>query len=390
MLARRTSSLGPPFSSNSSSGRYERSHVSRMSRWSWLPLTPDSGTWCERHVPSVFWPSTSFGPVQPLGERRMISGQSGRVPSQSPPRADSLDLADPDPGAGQRRGEPMVHPRDVVALDLDDLVAVAGEELAHLGRVLAAQHGRAGDLRAVEVQDREHGPVAGRVEERDALPRALERARLRLAVADDGEGDEVGVVHDRAEGVHEDVAELAALVDRAGGRHRDVARDPTGSGELAAEPQQPVLVLGDLGVDLAVGALEVAGSDERRTAVAGAGEVDHLLVRLADQPRRVGVDERQAGARAPVAEQTRLDVVRDERALEQRVRTQVDLGDGEVVVGPPPGVEGCELVIGRVRERLDERVGGDCGGACGHGVPPGRARRLQSGRTRRKRLQDQR
>jgi hypothetical protein len=38
------------------------------------------GTWCERQYASVFLPSTSFGPVHPLGVRRMIIGQSGRLP----------------------------------------------------------------------------------------------------------------------------------------------------------------------------------------------------------------------------------------------------------------------------------------------------------------------
>ena len=37
------------------------------------------GTWCERQVPSTGLPSTSFGPVQPLGVRRMIIGQRGRT-----------------------------------------------------------------------------------------------------------------------------------------------------------------------------------------------------------------------------------------------------------------------------------------------------------------------
>ena len=41
------------------------------------------GTWCERHVPSIGSPSTSFGPVQPFGERRTIIGQRGR--SVAPP-----------------------------------------------------------------------------------------------------------------------------------------------------------------------------------------------------------------------------------------------------------------------------------------------------------------
>src|SRR6266498_3676687 len=37
------------------------------------------GTWCEREVPSVGLPSTSFGPVHPLGERKIIMGQRGRA-----------------------------------------------------------------------------------------------------------------------------------------------------------------------------------------------------------------------------------------------------------------------------------------------------------------------
>ena len=36
------------------------------------------GTWCARKVPSMGLPSTSRGPVQPLGVRRIITGQAGR------------------------------------------------------------------------------------------------------------------------------------------------------------------------------------------------------------------------------------------------------------------------------------------------------------------------
>ncbi len=37
------------------------------------------GTWWDRQEPSVFWPSTSFGPVHPFGERKTIIGQRGRA-----------------------------------------------------------------------------------------------------------------------------------------------------------------------------------------------------------------------------------------------------------------------------------------------------------------------
>ena len=215
-LARRTISVGAPFSSNSSSGRYERNQVSSSRRWSSLPFTPDKGTWCERQLPRTWMPSTLSGPVHPFGVRRMINGHLGRAPSHPPPRAD----------AWMER---------IVALDLDHVVPVSGEQRADLLRVLACEHGGTRDLRAVEMQDGEYRTVALGVEERDALPGPLERTGLRLAVSHHRQCDEVRVVHGRPEGVDEDVPELSTLLDGPRRRHRDMARDATRSRELAKE-----------------------------------------------------------------------------------------------------------------------------------------------------------
>ena len=51
----------------------------------------------------------------------------------------------------------------------------------------------------------------------------------------------------------------------------------------------------------------------------------------------------EPGRGAPVAEQPRLDVLRPERLAQQRVVLQIDLADGQVVRGPPVGVEEVEL-----------------------------------------------
>ena len=64
------------------------------------------------------------------------------------------------------------------------------------------------------------------------MPARRQRARLRLAVADDADDDEVGIVEGRAERVDERVAELAALVDRAGRLRSRMARDAAGEREL--------------------------------------------------------------------------------------------------------------------------------------------------------------
>ena len=68
------------------------------------------------------------------------------------------------------------------------------------------------------------------------------------------------------------------------------------------------------------------------------GHEDHVLVVFLDQPVQVNVDERQAGARSPVSEQTVLDVLGLERLLQQRVVDEIDHPQCEVIAGSPVGV----------------------------------------------------
>ena len=143
-------------------------------------------------------------------------------------------------------------------------------------------------------------------------------------------------------------------MDGAGCRHGHVGRDPARRRELPEQAEDPRLVTGDVGVGLGVAALEEAGRDERRAAVPRAGQVDHLLAGLLDQPRGVGVDEAQARARAPVAQEARLDVLGGQRLGQQGVVPQVDLPHGQVVVRAPPGIERGDLVVGRVPQALQQ------------------------------------
>ena len=231
------------------------------------------------------------------------------------------------------------------AADEDRPPAVALEEGDELTLRDPREHGRVGDLEAVQMEHRQHRAVGLRVEQLVRVPARGERPRLRLAVADDARDEQVGVVERRAERVHEGVAELAALVDRAGHLGRDVARDPARERELAEEPPQPVEVPRHVRIELAVRAVEIGVRDERRAAVARAGDVDRAQVARADLPVQVRVEEVEAGHGAEVAEQARLHVLRLQRLPQQRVVEQVDLGDGEVVGGPPVGVDQAELLL---------------------------------------------
>ena len=213
----------------------------------------------------------------------------------------------------------------------------------------AGEHGRVGDLVAVEVQDRQHRAVGLRVEEFVRVPAGRRRAGLRLAVADDAGDDQVGIVERRAIGVRQRVAEFAALVDRAGRLRRDVARNAAGKRELLEQPLHSRFVLGDVGVDLAVDAFEIDVGDNRRAAVAGAGDEQDLEVERFDQPVEVRVDEIEAGRRAPVPEQPRLDVLLDQRLAQQRIVEQIDLADRQVVGGAPVGVDQLEFALRKRR-----------------------------------------
>ena len=94
----------------------------------------------------------------------------------------------------QHAGQLLMDGARLVAFDEVRLVAHALEELPQLVLGNAGEEAGVGDLVAVQVEDRQHAAVAGRVEELVAVPAGGERPGLRLAVADDAGDDQVRVV----------------------------------------------------------------------------------------------------------------------------------------------------------------------------------------------------
>ncbi len=171
------------------------------------------------------------------------------------------------------------------------------------------------------------------------LPGAGQGTGLGLAVTDDARHDEVRVVERRAVRVRERVAELAALVDGSGRLRGGVGRDAARERELLEELPEPLGVRRDVRVQLAPGPLEPGVRVHRGATVPGPAHVEEVAVGLGDERVAVRVDEVQRGGGAPVPEQARLHVVRVDGTGEQRVVEEVDLPDGEVVRGAPPGVD---------------------------------------------------
>jgi hypothetical protein len=80
-------------------------------------------------------------------------------------------------------------------------------------------------------------------------------------------------------------------VDRSRSRRRDVTGDPPGKRELGEELPETGFVLADVRIDLAVGALKVGMAHERRAAVTGTSDIEHIQVILLDDPVQVNINE---------------------------------------------------------------------------------------------------
>ena len=268
-------------------------------------------------MPSIFKPSTIFGPVQPLGERRTIIGQRGRAGSLfSRSLLDCVDLGD---GFFDRRRHQPVHRLRIVALDEERRPPATEEELFQFLVLDAGEDRRVADLESVEVQDRQNRAVRDRIEEFVGLPGGRQRARFGLAVADDAGDDEARIVERGAEGVAQRISEFAALVDGAGRRRGHMARNTARKRELLEQPFHPGFVLTDVGIDFAVAALEIGVADQRRSAMTGTGDVDHVEIIQSDRPVQMDVDEILPRRRSPMAYDQRLDMRQRQRLAQQRI-----------------------------------------------------------------------
>jgi hypothetical protein len=158
-----------------------------------------------------------------------------------------------------------MHALWLAAFDEIGGVAVADKQRLQLFMTDAGEDSRVVDLVPIEMQHRQHRAIGDRVEKLVAVPAGGERARLRLAVADHHQRDQIRVVVNSAVGVRDAVAELAALVDAAGCFGRGMAADAARKGELLEEALQSCCIFALLRIDLRVHPLEI-----RRDSTAGA------------------------------------------------------------------------------------------------------------------------
>jgi len=145
----------------------------------------------------------------------------------------------------------------------------------------------------------------------------------------------------------ERIAKFAALVDRARALRRCVAGNSSGKRKLNKELPKPSLILADVGIDLAVSALEISVAHDGRAAVPGARDVNHLEVVFFDDPVQVYVNEVPPRGRAPVSQQHVLHIRERQRPLQQRIVGKINLADRQAVGGAPVGIQFLEQFWGK-------------------------------------------
>src|SRR5208283_5183720 len=142
-----------------------------------------------------------------------------------------------------------------------------------------------------EVQDRQHCSVADRVEKLVGLPSCRQGARFRFTVTYDAGHNQIGIVERGTEGMAERVPQLATFVNRPRRRRRNMTGNPAGKRELHEQLLEPGFVLSDVWINLTVGAFEVSIAYQRRAAVTGTGDVEHVQVILLDDSVQMHIDK---------------------------------------------------------------------------------------------------
>src|SRR5579871_33093 len=133
-------------------------------------------------------------------------------------------------------------------------------------------------------------------------------------------------------------------MDRTGRLWRAVASYSARKRELLKELAQPAFVFAFLGIDLRVSPFEITGSQDAGRSMPWPCHEDHVQVVLLDEPIQMDVDERQAGAGAPMSQKPVLDVFRLQRLFEQRIVPEINHSERQVFARSPVGVNFLQFV----------------------------------------------
>ena len=138
------------------------------------------------------------------------------------------------------------------------------------------------------------------------MPTGGERSGFRLAIAHHATSHQIGIVENRAVGMHQGVTQFSAFVDGTGSLRCIVAGNPSREGELLEQLSHAFFVLLNAGIELRVRTFKIGVRHHAGPAMSRPADVNNVEIVLRDQAVEVHIDKVQSRRRTPVTEQPRL------------------------------------------------------------------------------------
>ena len=233
----------------------------------------------------------------------------------------------------------FVHFHGIGALYKIGVPAAALKEALNLFVGDAGEYRGIADLKAVEVENRQHSAISYGIQKLVAVPGGCQRTGFCLAIAYHAGCNQVRIVKHRAKGMRQRIAQFAAFVDGTGGFGCNMAGNAAREGELLEQPLHALDIPAHIGINLAVGALQVRLRYHGVSAMTGTGEIDHIQVIFFNDTVEMRIDEILTGYGAPMPDNFTLDVFRLQRFPQKGIVQQIKLTGCQIVGCPPPGVE---------------------------------------------------
>src|SRR6266571_5966189 len=136
-------------------------------------------------------------------------------------------------------------------------------------------------------------------------------------------------------------------MDRSWRLGGNMAGNTSGKRKLFEQPLHTFFILLNGGVDLGVSPLQIGVRHHARPAMPWTADVNDVEVIHFDDAIKVHVDEVQPWSRAPVSQQTRLDVLEFQRLTQQRIGVEVNLSDREIIRSAPVSIHLAQLFWGK-------------------------------------------
>src|SRR5262249_8928449 len=161
---------------------------------------------------------------------------------------------------------------------------------------------------------------------------------LCCAVTDYDRHEQVRIVERSSESVRDAISQFASFMHRAGGFRSAVAPDAAWERKIPEERTHSLCIFALAWVNLGIGTLQVDWAQHARSAMSGSSEEDGVEVVFLNKAIEMNIGKAQTRTRAPVSQQSLLDVLRLQRFTKERILLQINHAHSQVIACSPIGI----------------------------------------------------